>query len=105
MGELDRNVGRQFAALNLFVDTEVMIANRGCFGAIGDLLAQLGEHRAEADFGELTRCFECGVERFARHEALHGTLEEASLAQLAGEPLAARGFEEEAACESHAEIV
>ncbi len=82
-----------------------MIADRGGFGTIGDLLAELGEDRAETCFPELTRGVECGIERFARHEALDRALEETALAQLACEPLAAGRLQEETACESHGEIV
>ena len=103
--QLDRNVRRDLAALNLFEHSEVMIANRGRFRPIGDLLTQLGEDAAHAGFRELARGFERSLERFARHEALDRPLEEAALAELAREPLAARRFQEETACKSHGEIV
>ena len=105
MGQLDRNVRRQLAPLNLFEYAEVMIADRGCFRAVRDLLAQLREYRAHAGFGESARRLECVIERFAGHEALDRALEETPLAQLAGQPLAAGRLEEETACESHAGIV
>jgi len=82
-----------------------MIANRGGFGPIGDLLTQLGEDAAHAGFRELARGFECGLERLARHEALDRPLEDAALAKLSREPLAAGRLEEETACESHGKIV
>ena len=88
MGQFDRDVGRQLAPLNLFEHTEVMIADRGCFRAVRDLFAQLGEHGAEARLGELARRLERSIECFAGHEALDRALEEAALAELACEPLA-----------------
>ena len=95
MRQLDRDVRRQLAALNLFVHAEVMIAYLGGFGAVRDLLTELGEDRAESRLRELAGCFECRIECLTRHEAFDGALEKTALAQLAREPLAARGLEEQ----------
>ena len=82
-----------------------MIAHRGGLGAIRDLLTQLCEHAAETGLADLRGRFERVIQRFAGHEAPRGFLKEPSFAQLPGEPLAARRFEEDSACKSHGEIV
>ncbi len=105
MRELHRDVRGEFAPLDLLERAEVMIAHRGGLGAIRDLLAQFREYAAETRLAELRGRFERIVQRFAGHEASRGFLKEPSFAQLAGEPLAARRFEEDSACKSHGEIV
>src|SRR5207247_11324252 len=100
--QLDRNVRRQLAPLNLFEHSEVMIADRGCFRAVRDLLAQLAEDSAEAGLRELARRLERSVGCLAGHEALHCALAETALAQRAGGPLAAGCPADGPACESHA---
>src|SRR5688572_5468133 len=105
MRQLHGDMRRQLAALNLFQHSEVMIADGRRLGTIRDLLAQLREHTAQPSLRKLTGRIERGVERFSGHEALDGALEEPTLAELTREPLATRGLEEDAACESHAEIV
>jgi len=67
-----------------------MIADSRRFGAIRDLLAELGEHAPQPRFRELARRIECGVERFTGHEAFDGALKEAALAQLARAQVARR---------------
>src|SRR5260370_36810866 len=105
MRELHRNVRRQLAPLNSLEDTEIVIAHGGGLRAVRPLLTQFGQHASDAGLPELCRGIECGVERLARHEAPDRALEETPIAQLFREPLAARGFEENAAGESHGEIV
>src|SRR5713226_3251693 len=105
MRELHRNVRRQLAPLNSLEDAEIVIAHLRGFRTARHLLAQFGQHAADARLAELRRRIERGVECLARHEASDRALEEAPIAKLFREPLAARGFEENAADESHGEIV
>src|SRR6266550_2322778 len=77
--ELDGNLRRQLAALDLVEHSEVMIPHRFRFAATRYLLTQLREHAAETGLAELRRGVERRVERLAGHEAARGSLEEAAL--------------------------
>ena len=87
MGELDRDVRRQLAPLDLLEHTEVMIAHLGGIGAIRHLFAELREHGAEVLLGKCARGFEGIVECLTRHEAADGALKKPALAQLPRKPL------------------
>ena len=105
MRELHRNVRRQFAPLNSLEDAEIVIANLRGFRSARHLLAQFGQQAADARLAELRRGVERRVECLPRHEASDRALEETPIAKLFREPLAARGSEQNAAGESHGEIV
>jgi len=77
--ELDGNLRRQLAALDLVEHSEVMIPHRVRFTATRHLLTQLGEHAAETGLAELRGGVERRVECLAGHEAARGSLEEAAL--------------------------
>ncbi len=99
--ELDRELGPERALAHPVEQLEVVIADRLRLGFESHLLAQLGEHRAEPHLGEPCRGGERRLRLLARQEAPHGSAQERALAELAREPRAARGSEQEAAGEGH----
>src|SRR5438445_6808705 len=98
MRELDRDVRREFAPLDLLERAEVMIAHRGGLGAIRDLLTQLCEHAAETRLADLPGPSERGTQRFSGRDARGALLNEPAFPRLPGHPVPPGRFEGESGC-------
>src|SRR5207247_153047 len=100
--ELDGNLGGEPALPHAVEHLQVVVADSGTLGAGRHLLAEPGEHAPDAVAGEPGCGVERGAELLARQEAAHGAAEEGPLGELAREPGAARGGEQQPAGESQA---
>src|SRR5207249_11815047 len=101
VGELDRNFRGQLALPDFLEHPQIVVAYAGGLVAAHDLLAQLGQHAADAVPNELRGGRERRVEVFSGHESPHGAAEEGALGQLPGEPGAAGRAQQEVTGERH----
>ena len=101
MGELDGNFRGQLALPDVLEQPEIVIAYASALVAARDLLAELGEHAAEALAGEVGGGRERRADVLPGHEAPHGAAEERALRQLPGEPGAAGRAQQQATGEGH----
>ena len=88
--ELHRDVRGQRTLVDLVEHLEVMVADRGRLGGVLHLLAELREHGSEPVAGERARSAEGIGERLPGHELAHRAVRESALAELLGQPGAAR---------------
>ena len=101
VGELDRNLRGQLALPNFLEYPQIVVAYAGGLVAAHDLLAQLGQHAADAVASELRGRRERRVEVFSGHESSHRAAEEGALGQLPGEPGAAGRAQQQVTGERH----
>ena len=101
--ELHGNFRGQPGRANPLENLKIMLRDAFGFGAVGDVFAQMRQHRRDAVLGQRARGLECILHLFAGHEALGRPAEKSILRRALPQPFALRGNQDGPARQSHAQ--